>query len=41
LYARVETRRVLPFRRPEQDHGGLDFFDLLSLCIGWEAETTW
>jgi hypothetical protein len=41
LYARVETRRALPFRRPERDHGGLDFFDLLSVCIGLEAETTW
>ncbi len=41
LYARVETRQVLPFKRPEQDHGGIDFFDLLSICIGWEAETTW
>ena len=41
FYARVETRRILPFRRPVRDHGGIDIFDLLCICIGWEAETTW
>jgi hypothetical protein len=41
LYARLETKQLVAFRRPEQDHGGIKFFDLLSICIGWEAETTW
>jgi hypothetical protein len=41
VYARVETSRALSFRRPVQGQGEIDFFDLLSIRIGWEAEATW
>jgi hypothetical protein len=41
FYARLETRQALPFSYPEQGYDGMKFLDLLSIHLGWEAETGW